>query len=369
MRSKAIGMGLGAVFFLFNLAAAQAGEGGGTSVGGGGNATEIRVNEIRADILKWIDEGGAQGLTLPSHLTHSQYVSGMRKVLEPLAVVVVAVTPEQEAAATDDELKVVVEGRSKTCRGFVSRKDRLPHILCSTKRFAETTESDQYRLIHHEYAGLAGIERNVGAASDYEISSQLTDFLVPETVLKLAVKKRGSGLCVPGTQYTTGVGAVLRCIRVGKFGPAWKTPDGMLWSSTFGIDSPDSTAMKHLLKNAELSPDQGGLIVDSEATRACKRMGGRLPTFEDYVRLKTYFQKPDDGTAPNFGMEPSSLHDLWRAFPDLLYGDGECAGFWTATQWLGSITTYSAAYYFETKDGSLTYGNRNASGCVRCVSP
>jgi hypothetical protein len=178
------------VSFGLVLSSARAHAGGGTSVGGGGNATEIRVDEIRADILKWIDEGGAQGLTLPSHLTHSQYVSGMRKVLEPLAVVVVAVTPEQEAAATDDELKVVVEGRSKTCRGFVSRKDRLPHILCSTKRFAETTESDQYRLIHHEYAGLAGIERNVGAASDYEISSQLTDFLVPRTVLKLAIKRR-----------------------------------------------------------------------------------------------------------------------------------------------------------------------------------
>jgi len=47
-------------------------------------------------------------------------------------------------------------------------------------------------LIHHEYAGLAGIEKNDGAASDYEISDQLTDFLEKTSVLRLAVKGTSS---------------------------------------------------------------------------------------------------------------------------------------------------------------------------------
>lgn len=176
----AVGMILGTVAW-----SAHAGD----KVGGGGNAAEIRINDIRADILKWIDAGGYQDLKLPPGLTSEDYVAGMKKVLAPQAVVVVAITPEQEATTTDGELKVVVDGQPKTCRGFVSRKDGLPHILCSTKGFSDTTEADQYRLIHHEYAGLADIEHNVGAASDYEISAQLTDFLQLQPVLKLAIKR------------------------------------------------------------------------------------------------------------------------------------------------------------------------------------
>jgi hypothetical protein len=156
--------------------------------GGGGGATEIRINEIRADILHWIQEGGAQGLKLPSQVTYGEYVTGMEKMLAPQAVVIGTISTADEAVAQDNEHRVIVDGQPKTCRGFVSRNDRLPHILCNIERFTATSESDQYRLVHHEYAGLSGIERNIGSASDYEISSQLTDFLVPQTVLRLAIK-------------------------------------------------------------------------------------------------------------------------------------------------------------------------------------
>jgi hypothetical protein len=163
--------------------------GGGTSVGGGGDASEARVNEIRADILKWIVNGGAKELKLPSGVAYDVYESGMERVLAPHAVVVGFVTADQENSAWDPELRVSVDGQPKTCRSFISNKDSMPHILCNTERFASASEGEQYRLVHHEYAGLAGVERNVGASSDYEISNQLTDYLVPETVLRLSVKK------------------------------------------------------------------------------------------------------------------------------------------------------------------------------------
>ncbi|MGE3610259.1 MAG: hypothetical protein AB7I27_11770 [Bacteriovoracaceae bacterium] len=145
--------------------------------GGGGDATEVRVNEIRADILKWINDGGAKELKLPKHLSYGDYVSRMSEVLEAKKVVI---------GFTDDEVNV--GGVTKTCRGYIDEK-QISNILCNIARFQKTSESDQYKLIHHEYAGLVRVEENDGAASDYEISTQLTDFLTKQMTLKLAVKK------------------------------------------------------------------------------------------------------------------------------------------------------------------------------------
>ena len=164
--------------------------GGGVIGGGGGDASEERVNEIRSDILKWIKKGGAKGLELPSDLLYEDYLLDMTNILEVKKVVIGFVEKDDEK---DDELKVSVGGTPKTCRGFTSVKDSKQHILCNISRFTNTSESDQYKLIHHEYAGLVNIEKNEGAASDYVLSSQLTGFLTQQTVLKLAVKSDHPG--------------------------------------------------------------------------------------------------------------------------------------------------------------------------------
>lgn len=162
---------------------------GGESGGGGDAVTEMRIDEIRADILKWIDEGGGYELKLPADISIEVYRAAMSRFLERHAVVIGAVTTAEENATSDPELKVIVADQPKTCRGFVSVKDQRPHILCNVERFTATPESKQYSLIHHEYAGLARLEQNLGASSDYSISNQITDYLVSETVLRLAVKK------------------------------------------------------------------------------------------------------------------------------------------------------------------------------------
>lgn len=149
--------------------------------GGGGDASEIRVNEIRSDILNWINNDGAKGLALPSELSYSEYLEKMTEILQAKKVVV---------EFTVNEVKV--KETSKTCRGFISNNDSKPHILCNISRFQNTSESEQYKLIHHEYAGLVNVENNDGAASDYVVSSQITEFLTKQTVLKLAVKKNST---------------------------------------------------------------------------------------------------------------------------------------------------------------------------------
>ncbi len=165
-------------------------EGEGSKGGGGGDArTEGRIDEIRADILKWIEQGGFRSLMLSNGVSHESYAKTMGDFLRPQEVVVTAIKTNEENP-NDEELNTRVNGQPKTCKGFFSKKDQRPHILCNVERFWETSESDQYRLVHHEYAGLAMLEKNIGAASDYSISKQITDYLEMTAVLRLAVKDR-----------------------------------------------------------------------------------------------------------------------------------------------------------------------------------
>ncbi len=147
--------------------------------GGGGDASEFRVNEIQSDLLKWINEDGAKKLNLPADISYGEYFDKMTEILKPKKVVI---------EFTDKD--VLVKGSTKTCRGYISKSDSKSHILCNISRFKSTSESEQYKLIHHEFAGLMNIEKNEGAASDYAVSSQITEFLSNQNVLKLAVKKR-----------------------------------------------------------------------------------------------------------------------------------------------------------------------------------
>src|SRR4051812_48046128 len=96
----------------------------GTGDGGGGDAaTEMRVDEIRADILKWIEDGGAEELSLLPPVNHQSYADSMKTFLADHFVVIGAVTAADELATDDEELKVSVDGQPKTCRGFESRKE------------------------------------------------------------------------------------------------------------------------------------------------------------------------------------------------------------------------------------------------------
>lgn len=150
----------------------------GNSSGGGGDALEIRVNEIREDILDWILDGGAKSLDLPNDLPYKVYFESMTNVLQPKKVVI-SFTKE----------KILVNNVEKTCKGFFPDDITHPHIRCNISRFKDTPDSEQYKLIHHEHAGLVDLEQNEDAASDYSISEQITDYLVEQKVLKLAIKQ------------------------------------------------------------------------------------------------------------------------------------------------------------------------------------
>jgi hypothetical protein len=148
----------------------------------GGDPMELQFREVAMDIQQWIAKGGAQALVLSSTVSLADYQTKMNSALTDGVVSFTTNT-------------ITVNGVEKACMNQPAQK----LIQCNVDRFNATTESEKYVLVHHEYAGLAGLETNTGAKSDYSISEQLTASLEKVTVLKLAVKSAPT--VFTGTDY------------------------------------------------------------------------------------------------------------------------------------------------------------------------
>ncbi|RYZ91743.1 MAG: hypothetical protein EOP06_06240, partial [Proteobacteria bacterium] len=86
----------------------------------------------------------------------------------------------------DKDYPVEVFGMPKTCK--FERENDQSLIICDAQKFASISESDQYVLTHHEYAGIAGIETPAKGDSDYSISNQISGFLEDTIAKKLVVR-------------------------------------------------------------------------------------------------------------------------------------------------------------------------------------
>lgn len=144
------------------------------NVGNGGDICENKFVSIRNDIRSWIISGGGNSLSLPSSTSIQQYKDSMLANIDHVKV-----------SCTVEKLKI---GQAeKTC---INKMDKANSgiIECNIDRFMQTSESDQYVLVHHEFAGLAGLETNLSEESDYTISNQITYFLENQIVKKLVIK-------------------------------------------------------------------------------------------------------------------------------------------------------------------------------------
>ena len=143
---------------------------------GGGDLCENRIKIIRDDLKNWISKDGPSSLKLPDGILVGTYTNDMMNVLSTATVECIA--------KGDHGYPVEVNGVSKVCV-FDSGKN---NIRCDINKFTNTNESDQYILIHHEYAGLANIEIPNASDSNYSVSNQLSGYLVDHIIKKLAVK-------------------------------------------------------------------------------------------------------------------------------------------------------------------------------------
>lgn len=144
--------------------------------GNGGDICENKINNIVHDIEQWLLNDKFKGIHLPPPISESQYKAKMLKAIQKTDI----------RSCTSD--KIYVNKVEKTCMNFESRKGGA-EIVCNFDRLMKTSFNDSYLLIHHELAGIAGLETNNGdEKSDYKISNQITEYLKKEVVTKLGIK-------------------------------------------------------------------------------------------------------------------------------------------------------------------------------------
>jgi hypothetical protein len=101
--------------------------------------------------------------------------------------------------------------------------------------------------------------------------------------------------------YTTSTGAVFTQVQgPGTFGDAWKDPSGMMWSSNQGKFENDQNDANNL--------NQPPLL---DAAQACAKIGGILPSLDNYKKLMSYFELDESQQFTKQG-----LKDLVALFPD-----------------------------------------------------
>jgi hypothetical protein len=159
---------------------------------GGGDPCEKRIQEIRDDIRDWILKGGPRaGLEL------EQYSAQMLDFL--------AVTSEKGVQTERTFIQCVhrpvqVQDNQKVCRFDKDQDGSESRITCFYEAFLDKntmSEEDQYQLIHHEYAGLAGVEIPQGAQSNYSVSRQIAGRLEERVKKVLAVRPHAPKPPVP----------------------------------------------------------------------------------------------------------------------------------------------------------------------------
>lgn len=147
----------------------------GNEKGNGGDSCEQMIKEISTDIRKWIQSEDYKGLKFPSSLSEKDYRD---KMLDAIAKTTISCTT-----------KTLFYGNTeKTC---INVKN---HMTCDFQRFMDSSSTNQYKLIHHEYAGVAGIETNKDDNSQYFLTNQLSDFLRETYTYKLGIKSNTSSI-------------------------------------------------------------------------------------------------------------------------------------------------------------------------------
>ena len=156
-----------------------------------GDICEDQIKVIAADLSFWID-GDGPVLSFPRldlssnrNLTHALYKSEMEAVLG--AAHLECVNPG------DHGYPVIVGNSRKTCKNYIDSLG-TKRIICDRALFDQLNSTERYVLVHHEYAGLAGIEQSNGDDSIYFISNQIPQYLNDASDKKLSIPAKGGVL-------------------------------------------------------------------------------------------------------------------------------------------------------------------------------
>src|ERR1044072_7768042 len=124
---------------------------------GGGDSCEDRFKIVRQDLLNWIESGAAEVFTLAGRpqITKDEYIAGIKKQIKEAHIACVS--------PGDPGHPVLVNRKPKECKSEIDSATGIPQITCDREKFYSSlpdreNNPEQYRIVHHEYATLAGFE-------------------------------------------------------------------------------------------------------------------------------------------------------------------------------------------------------------------
>ncbi len=162
------------------------------------------------------------------------------------------------------------------------------------------------------------------------------------------VEARLQELLQPPETRTTTTGAVFtRDTSNASLGEAWRDPDGLIWGDIVKEDE----SVRYMVHSSQHMKEFGRPLPEGTlgAKEYCKSIGARLPSKEEFIRLREYM-----------GAQ-SGTHEGYSAqvLPNL-------SGYWF---WSSSVDqfTLGEAYRFEGRSGEIYGTNRGHGGAVLCV--
>lgn len=166
---------LASLLLSFNVLAGQ-------DKGNGGDTCERIMRNITNDIELWLLKDEFKGIKLLNSITEDQYKEEMLYAIKRSIL----------SCTTD---KIFVGTAEKTCKNFEDKAGNI-QVICNFGRFTKTEDEEKYKLMHHEFAGVAGFETNNGnEKSNYTISNQISEFLQVKEILFLGIKKVTANKC------------------------------------------------------------------------------------------------------------------------------------------------------------------------------
>lgn len=254
------------IILAYMLIIASSAFAGGTVIRNGGDPSEPAFIDIAGNIAEWIRSGNADTLKLPENISLSFYKS---KMLMALGSYHISFTPD----------RIFVGRAEKTCQNFLDEAGEF-QIVCNIGRFSEGLKNDIndiYRTIHHEFAGLSGLEVNTGQDSDYRISDQISGYLRDEVVKRLPVmnSKEVGSLMGKGVAMSIAIG-----------NDANITPGGIVMPEWYLVISPtDVTPEVHIVCNDRFGRNQFWVEVLEKGSREKS-----VDTFARQPYFKPFFE-------------------------------------------------------------------------------
>ena len=162
--------------------------------GNGGDPDVGKFRKIGSEIQSWIQGGYAKKIVLPAGMTLKKYVTAMDAAFNAYHVSFV-------------DREVSVRGVQRMCKNTKDRANGA-QIMCQRSLILRELNANSdgiYQLIHHEVAGIAGLEVNIGQESDTRLSDQITKKVV---VNRLPVEMGKA----PFVAYANAEGSVNSCV-------------------------------------------------------------------------------------------------------------------------------------------------------------